>query len=322
MAILLHSTSDFPSTYCGGAVSIGNFDGVHRGHAVLLRELVALSRSHGGPAIVVTFDPPPTAVLHPDRPQVPPLTTMEHRAQLLGRLGVDVVLALPTDQRLLALSPHDFFHETIVGILSANSMCEGPNFRFGHQRAGDTSHLGRLCSQQGIELRIVQPELEAGGMISSTRIRQHLLDGQVQAANSLLTMPYEIGGIVSRGQQRGRELGFPTANLTQCKNLLPAHGVYSGRVSLDGKTFAAAVSIGPNPTFAEDTDKVEIHLVNWSGSLYGQALQCQLDNRIRSLIQFESIAELRAQIERDVNQCASHTRRILDGMRGVRQQND
>lgn len=304
MAQLITSLNGFPNDLQGGAVAVGNFDGVHRGHAELIGELVAQAKRLGGPAIVLTFDPPPAAILFPQRALSLPLTSIPRRAELLGRLGVDALVAYPTDEALLSLSAEEFFRQKIVDAMGARAMVEGPNFRFGRDRAGDTLALQELCGQTEIELRIVQPELDAQGtMISSTRIRNLLSEGDIAQVNALLTQPYQIDGWVVEGARRGRDLGFPTANLARIGCLIPRHGVYAGVVRKGQDDFPAAVNIGPNPTFDEQEAKVEIHIVGWNDQIYGERLECTLVDRIRDVQKFDSVDALRSQLAEDIAAC-------------------
>ncbi len=300
MAHILTDLTQFPDSLRGGALAIGNFDGVHRGHASLVCRLVELAKRVEGPAVVMTFDPPPQAVLVPSRQLPPPLTTISRRAELLGELGVETLIAYPTDKRLLALTARDFFQQVVVDQLGVKGMVEGPNFRFGRDRAGDTKLLTELCHQQGMQFEIAEAEQLNEGMISSSRIRSCLASGDVVSANAMLTGPYELQGRVGNGAKRGRELGFPTANLTQVQSFVPAAGVYAGTTQLDGRDYRVAINIGPNPTFGEEEPKVELHVVGWDGDLYDRIVSCRFLRRIREVRKFESVDELREQIERDV----------------------
>ncbi|MCC7334577.1 MAG: riboflavin biosynthesis protein RibF [Pirellulaceae bacterium] len=310
MPQLLTSLTDFPAELRGGAISVGNFDGVHRGHAQLIGQLVATARKHSGLALVMTFDPPPTALLFPERVLTAPLTSIARRAELLFGLGVDALIAYPTDACLLSMSAHDFFEQKILGILQSSAMVEGPNFRFGRGRDGDVESLARMCAAAGVDFQVARPSADETGLISSTRIRNYLVAGDIRAANSLLTQPYTLTGVVAQGAQRGRQIGFPTANLTHIPSLIPGPGVYVGQVScLDRAAgakipYQAAIHIGPNPTFDESQTKVEVHLIGYAGeSLYGQAMQVTMLDKVREVRKFDSIDELRAQIASDVAAC-------------------
>jgi riboflavin kinase/FMN adenylyltransferase len=303
MPRLLHNLKEFPNELRGGAVAIGNFDGVHRGHAQLLRLLVEQARKIQAPAIVFTFDPPPIAILYPERILAAPLTTIERRAELLHALGVDLVVAYPTDAALLQLSAEHFFHKVLLETLSAQAIVEGPNFRFGRERLGDVALLGELCAAAGIALAIAPAENDSAGMISSTRVREWINAGNIAQANALLTLPYQILGKVGHGAGRGRTLGTPTANLTDIQVLVPPHGVYAGCVPVGDGLCAAAIHIGPNPTFGDDAHKVEVHLIDWRGELYDSHLACMLLDRLRDVQTFASPAELQCQIASDIACC-------------------
>lgn len=313
MSQLLKSVDEVPSSLKRGAVAVGNFDGVHLGHAQLIKRLVAMARRLRGPALVMTFDPPPAALLFPERPLAPPLTAISRRAALLYELGVDALIAYPTDTRLLQLSPLEFFRGMIVDALQAAGMVEGPNFRFGCGREGDVERLRELCSAAAIEFKVVPPSEDAHGMISSTRIRQCLLAGQIELANAMLTRPYSLAGRVVPGANRGHRLGFATANLAEIACLIPGPGVYAGRTQLPNEAtgapedFAVALNIGPNPTFAEAHTKVEAHLIGYAGApLYERQLEISLLAKIRDVRKFDSIDQLQLQIADDVAACAKY----------------
>ena len=270
MAQILTDLSAVPNSLLHGALAIGNFDGVHRGHAGLIERLVTMARRVSGPALILTFDPPPQAILVPQRKLAQPLSTIERRGELVGALGVDALIAYPTDKNLLGLTARDFFQQIVVQRLKARGMVEGPNFRFGRDRAGDTTLLAELCQQQAMVFEVAQAAQSGEAMISSSRIRACLTAGDVEGANAMLTQPYQIEGLVSPGAQRGRDLGFPTANLTQVQSFVPAAGVYAGMVDVDGVAHRAAINVGPFLTFGEEDLKVEVHLVGWQGDLYGR----------------------------------------------------
>lgn len=290
---------ELPAELQRGAVSIGNFDGVHRGHREIALRLVSMARRLQGPAIVLTFDPPPSAILRPD--QVPErLTTVETRAALLGMCGVDAVVAYPTDRELLNLSPDAFFTTIVRGMLDARGMVEGPNFFFGKGRAGTVETLRTLCGGAGLQFEVVPPQSVGGRMVSSSEVRRSIDAGDVAGAVEMLGHGHRVTGRVVQGAARGRTIGFPTANLEGISTLLPAEGVYAGTtVGLD-KTYAAAVNIGPNPTFGERTKKFEAHLAGFEGNLYGRELTIDLTARIRETVRFDGVDALKRQLERDV----------------------
>lgn len=290
-----------PGDCRGGAVSIGNFDGVHRGHAALIAELRRQADALGGPAVALTFDPHPIELLRPD--QAPPrLTTTEDRSQFLLDLGVDCVLVLRATDKLLSLRAAEFFAEVIQKRLQARALVEGNNFGFGRGREGDVTTLARLCEPAGIALTVVPPVVLDGIEVSSSRVRSELMSGNVREAASLLGRPYRLHGLVVEGQRRGQKLGFPTANLEQVPILIPGDGVYAVRVPQEGTTWPAAANIGPNPTFGENARKVEIHLIGFQGDLYGRPLAVDFIERLRDTRPFPNMAELIEQLRRDIDQ--------------------
>jgi riboflavin kinase/FMN adenylyltransferase len=284
----------------GGVITIGNFDGVHLGHAALLQEVRRIADRLGGPAVAVILDPHPATILRPDRAPVR-LTWIERRAERMATLGIDKLVVCPTTQPFLRLTAEQFFVSLVREQLAAKAIVEGPNFFFGRNRGGDVATLDSLCQQSGIELRIVEPSRYGGQMVSSTRIRQLLEQGDVGEAAKLLDTPYRIRGTVVSGERRGRAIGFPTANLSQIDVLIPGPGVYGGDVIVDGTARTAAIHIGPNPTFDCDGSlKVEIHLLDYDGDLYGRQLLVDLVFRVRDIARFDSVENLVGQLNQDV----------------------
>ena len=298
---ILRQSENLPPDLRGGAVAIGNFDGVHLGHARIIAELRARAQSLGGPAIVFTFDPHPVRLLRPQAAP-PPLTWTERKAELLEKLKIDAMIAYPTNDVLLALSPRAFFENILCQQLAARAMVEGPNFFFGHDRAGDVRMLRKLCEEKGISLAIVEPLQIDGGYVSSSRVRDSIRQGNVAAARRLLTEPYRIRGLVTHGSARGARLGFPTANIEAVDTLLPAQGVYAGRAFVDDQVWPAAINIGSNPTFGEQALKVEAHLIGFTNTLYGKPLEVDFLERLRDIRPFPSVEDLKQQLLRDVEE--------------------
>ena len=296
---LFRSLEHLPARLRGGAVSIGNFDGVHHGHARIVQRLLTKAAAVQGPAIIFTFDPHPVRLLRPHEAP-PPLTWTERKTALLGDLGIDAVIAYPTDEELLSLSPQAFFDRIVRDALQAKAMIEGPNFYFGHKRAGDIALLKTLCQSAGLSLEVVEPLVEGGEFVSSSRIRQMIQQGDVAGAASKLTQPYRIRGLVTHGAGRGHKIGFATANVEAIDTLLPALGVYAGRAITTTQSWPAAINIGPNPTFGEHALKVEVHLIGFEGTLYGQPLEVDFLARLRDIQPFGSVDALKAQLASDV----------------------
>ncbi|MCA9212995.1 MAG: bifunctional riboflavin kinase/FAD synthetase [Planctomycetales bacterium] len=297
---MLRSLDDIPDQFRGCAVTIGNFDGVHHGHAKIIERVRQLAETVNGKLVVFTFEPHPAIVLRPDLAPAP-LTWLERKADLLAGLGVDAVVAYPTDRALLKLTPEQFFQSIVVDKLAAKAIVEGPNFCFGRDRQGDVALLRKLCSQQEIQFDVVEP-ITAGDdtLVSSSRIREAIARGEIDHANEMLTQPYRIRGIVARGAGRGSTIGFPTANIDDADTLLPADGVYAGRVQLDGAEFAAAINVGAAPTFGDDKKRVEVHIICFDRGLYGQMLEVDFLRRLRTIQSFDCMEELVAQLRVDI----------------------
>jgi riboflavin kinase / FMN adenylyltransferase len=296
---IYRSFDEIPSSLRGGAVTVGNFDGVHRGHARIIERLVAQAALLGGPAVVLTFDPHPVQILRPQNAPHP-LTWTSRKAELLAELGVDAVIAYPTDEAFLGLGPREFFDRIVRDGLGARAMVEGPNFFFGKNRSGDIHLLERLCAEASMALQIVQPVVIDDQIVSSSRVRTLVAEGRIEIVSRLLTRPYRIRGQVVHGAGRGAKLGFPTANLEDIATLLPAEGIYAGRALADGNWWPGAISLGPNPTFEEGGLKVEVHLIEFHGDLYDQWIEVDFLARLRDIKKFASVEPLLAQMDRDL----------------------
>lgn len=302
-----------PTGYRGGFVAIGNFDGVHRGHQSMIAVLVGRARDAGVPAVVLTFDPHPIHLLRPG--QAPPsLSTVERKAGLLGKAGVDYVIAYPTDQQLLNLEPERFFQDIVRAHLDARGLVEGPNFFFGKNRAGDVQTLERLCQSAGLTLDVVPPFALGEQLVSSSAIRSLISQGRLAQAREMLGHPYRLQGTVVRGESRGRLLGFPTANLEGVKTLVPAEGVYAGAVTLADQGHPSAINVGSNPTFGEQSQKIEVHVLGFNGDLYGQQLNVDLLERLRDTVKFSGVDDLKNQLANDMQGAEAAYRRAADAM--------
>ena len=298
---------DVPPAARGGLLSVGNFDGVHRGHAAILAVLKRQADERGVPAVAVTFDPHPVAVLRPEH--APPLlTTHDRRADLLRAAGADAVVRLPVTPALLAQTAREFFERALLGAFGAVGVVEGGDFRFGRDRGGDVAKLRAWGEPHGWTVATVGPvlfpsrEQENGGgePISSSRIRRLIADGDVTAANGLLGRPHRLAGTVVPGAGRGRKLGFPTANLAGLDVLAPAPGVYAGRCDVDGTAYPAALHLGPRPTFDAGPPTAEAHLLDFTGDLYGRTLAVDLLARVRGVRAFDGADDLKRQVAADL----------------------
>jgi len=299
MGLLVRGLDSVPQEACGGAIAIGNFDGIHLGHRQLVRLLIEQSQLVGGPSVVLTFDPPPIKLLRPDL--LPPaLTWIERRAEILFTLGIDYVVIIKTTHELLELSAEDFYQQILVDQLNVKSIIEGPNFHFGKDRRGDIELLDELCQQHGVHLTIADGQSASGHWVSSSRIRSLIDSGEIREANKLLLEPYRLHGRVIQGAARGRTIGFPTANLGEIDVLVPPHGVYAGSATIGTTNYPAAIHIGPNPTFGENATKVEVHLLDYSGDLYGSLLEVEMLDQIRGVKKFDGVDQLVTQLKIDL----------------------
>lgn len=298
---IIRQLASLPEAARGGAVAIGNFDGVHRGHVAIVRRLLERAAAVSGPAIVFTFDPHPVRLLRPEQCP-PPLTWTERKAELLAGLGVDWIVAYPTDEALLQLSASEFFDKIIRGALAARALVEGPNFYFGHNREGTVERLRELASAADISLDVVPPVVIDGQIVSSSRVRELIRAGKMEQAGELLSAPYRIRGMVTHGAGRGAKIGFPTANLSAIDTLLPALGVYAGRALAGNAMYPAAINLGPSPTFGDAAIRVEVHLIGRAEPLYGEPLEVDFLARLRDIRPFDSPAALVEQLKRDIEQ--------------------
>jgi len=284
----------------GCAVTLGVFDGVHRGHAALVEATVRWARAQGVPAVALTFEPHPAAVLAPDR-RPPMLCPLTHRVQKLQRLGIDVVVVQPFTQAFSELSATAFIEQVLVRGLRARAVVVGDDFRFGHRRAGDVATLQDAGAFEVIALPRVRDA--DGAPISSTRVRELITAGQLEQAHALLGEPYPWAGVVVRGDGRGRRLGYPTANLAPIEPLLtPPEGVYACWAQLGAEAYPAAVSVGAPPMFAHARGRIEAYLIGLPDhDLYGRMLTLRFLKRLRPQQKFESIDALLQQMQRDVH---------------------
>ena len=288
------------------AIAIGNFDGVHRGHQALVSVALAAVKGEQRDAVALTFDPHPSSVVQPGAaPSL--LMPLPRRLELLAELGLDATVVHPFDAAFSRLTAEEFARDVLAGALEASVVVVGSDFRFGAGRRGDPALLAALGATLGFEVRVVDKISVDGEVCSSSAIREHVRQGRVARAAQLLSRPFEVTGQVVAGQRRGRQLGFPTANLDQAPRLLPAEGVYAGRATLaDGRSFVAAINVGRNPTFVERGARiVEAYLLDFEGDLYGQSLRLDFVERLRAELRFDSVDALVAQMHQDVAQTRS-----------------
>lgn len=301
--ITLESFASVAERYRGAYLAVGNFDGVHRGHAHLIERLRIRAQTAGKPALALTFDPPPAAVLRLGSAPAP-LTWCQRKVALLKEAGATEVGVFATGPWLLSLTAREFFDRVIRGQFAARGMVEGPTFGFGRDRGGDAAILSGWCAEAGLDFEVATPAELDGQIVSSSRIRKCLREGDVDDAARCLGRPHRLRGRVVAGAGRGKGLGFPTANLDAIEAQIPADGVYAARAIVEGSALArlAAVHVGPNATFGDQGRSIEAHLLDFQGDLYGQRLELDFLRRVRSTEKFATVDELLGRIQVDIQQ--------------------
>lgn len=291
-----------PTGWGRSVVTIGVFDGVHRGHQAIIRHAVATARASGLSSVVLTFDPHPAEVVRPgSHPAV--LTGPQFKADLIEALGVDALCVLPFTMDFSRLAPDEFVHDVLVEHLHAATVVVGENFRFGHKAAGDVALLTELGRRFGFGVENSPLLTDDGTTFSSTYVRACIAAGDVSAAALALGRDHRVEGVVVRGDQRGRGMGFPTANLETLPHAaVPADGVYAGWLVRAGKRLPAAVSVGTNPTFSGTQRRVEAYVLDFDDDLYGEHVGVDFTAYIRPMTPFTSVEGLIEAIAADVEQ--------------------
>ena len=293
---------DTPSGWGRCVVTIGVFDGVHRGHQALIGRGLTRARELGLPLVVVTFDPHPSEVVRPGS-HPPVLTPVWRKADLVEELGVDAFCVLPFTTEFSRLHADEFVHVVLVERLHAAAVVVGENFRFGHKAAGDLELLRTLGTRFGFSTEGVGMLRDDDVTLSSTFVRSSIDAGDVVQAAKALGRPHRIDGIVVRGEGRGRQLGFPTANVHTDRHVaIPADGIYAGWAVLHRKRLPAAISVGTNPTFEGRQRTVEAYILDFDEDIYGVELGVEFVGRLRGMVKFDSVDALVEQMGRDVEQ--------------------
>ena len=297
-----------PEPLRGAVIALGNFDGFHRGHQAVAGEAIRWAHEEGRPSIIVTFDPHPVRFFKPD---VPPfrLTTLEQRQELYLAAGATAMLVFHFDRELAGTSAEDFIGEILVKRFGAHGLVTGDDFTFGKGAKGNVELLRTRGGELGLQSRVVEAVADGGEVVSSSRIRAALHDGDPQEAARLLTRPFAIRGIVEHGDKRGRTIGFPTANLGLENYMRPKYGVYAvtGRIMATGEELQGAANIGVRPQFDPPKELLEPYFFDFSGDLYGQEIEVAFHHFLRPEAKFESLEALMAQMEKDCEEA----RRLL-----------
>jgi riboflavin kinase/FMN adenylyltransferase len=284
-------------------LAIGVFDGVHLGHQHIIRQTLADARQHDALGLVLTFDRHPSAIVAPDR--VPPLIhSLPQKLRAIESLGVEGVLLVHFDPAFSQQTGEEFIRGLVRDLVRIQSICVGADFVFGCRRSGSVALLKTLGDELGFEVHGLAAVALDGQTVSSTRIREAISTGDLEAARQMLGRPYALCGRVVEGDRLGRQLGFPTANLEMDGRVLPPHGVYSAATTLDGQRYPVALNIGLRPTVTASPPalRIEAHLLDFDGSLYGKELEVEVGVKLRAERRFDSPAELREQIARDILQ--------------------
>ena len=296
-----------PSGWGRCVVTIGVFDGVHRGHQSIIERAVERARDTGQPSVVLTFDPHPSEVVRPgSHPSV--LTPLRRKADILEQLGVDVLCVQPFTPEVSRQQPDEWVHDVLLERLHAGAVVVGENFRFGHKAAGDLGTLRTLGRTFGFATEGVPLLRDDDVTLSSTFVRSSIDAGEVAQAARALGRPHRVDGIVVRGEGRGRRLGYPTANVHSDRHIaVPADGIYAGRVVLRGERLPAAISVGTNPTFEGRQRTVEAYILDFDEDIYGVELGVEFVERLRGMERFGTVEALVEQMGRDVER----TREVL-----------
>ncbi len=281
-------------------LTLGIFDGLHLGHQLIMKTVVSRARATGAVPTVITFEPHPRAVLHPE--SAPPLLqTLDQKIEAMGVLGIEQTIVIHFDKEFSQIGAEDFLREIVVDRLQAKEVYLGRGFFFGHQREGNIDLLRKVSGKLGFLADEVPEVRLRGKRIGSTRIRELLIQGHVNLARRMLGRPYGVEGPVGHGAERGVQLGFPTANIQPHNRVIPRTGVYVTATLIDGKWRRSVTNIGTRPTFGDNLEpSVESHVLNWSGDLYGDVVRVRFLHRLRDEKKFGGIDELRKQITHDV----------------------
>ena len=297
-----------PESLRGAIIALGNFDGFHLGHQAVAKEAIDWARSEGCPAIIATFDPHPVRFFRPD---VPPfrLTTLEQRQELYLAAGATAMLVFHFDGELAGTSAQDFITQVLIDRLGAHGVVSGEDFTFGQGAKGNVALLQGFGAEHGLMSRTVGAVIDDGRAISSSRVREALREGDPEEAARLLTRPFAVRGVVQHGDKRGREIGYPTANLTLETYLRPKYGIYAvtGRILATGQELKGAANVGMRPQFEPPKELLEPYFFDFAGDLYGQEIEVAFHHFLRGEAKFDTLDELTEQMARDCDEA----RRLL-----------
>ena len=297
---VIRGSENIPAGLRGAVVTIGNFDGVHLGHQHIFRRLTSEAHREQRPAAVISFEPHPKMVLHPERRPFYLITSPEEKIRHISNLGIDALILIPFSLDYARTTAEEFIHDVLWERLRIRKIIIGHDYTFGRGKEGNATFLTASGNRLGFEVEVLSAFKIGDTTISSTRIRKAILAGEVRCAASLLGRPYNLTGEVVPGHHRGVSLGFPTANIWPEKELIPPSGVYAVHAILEGYRRQGVLSIGFNPTFADQQLSIEVHIFDFNENIYGKSLDVLFIERLRGEIRFADSGELIAQIGRDI----------------------
>ncbi len=296
---VIHGYDHVPRAARGAVLAIGNFDGVHRGHQVLLDKVRQIAKAAGARAGVLAFEPHPRTLFQPDRPHFR-LTTINQRIALFQKFGMDQAVVLPFDRKLASLTAEDFIERILVAGLGIKHAVVGYDFHFGKDRGGSPASLASAGKEMGFGVTIIEPVAEDGEVVSSSAVRAELAQGDVEGAAELLGHAWRVSGEVKGGAHRGTGMGYPTANIGLSPGTALAHGIYAVTVHVGSKTYDGAAYLGTRPTFDNGDAVLETFLLDFDGNLYGKTIELEFVGFVRADRKFDSVEALVAQMDKDV----------------------
>lgn len=299
------NVNDVNETRFETAIALGNFDGIHMGHQGLIKAMILKSKELGLKPSVLLFQNHTKMTLEGKGPQL--LTTLEQKYSVLEDLGVEIIYTMEFNEQIMKLTPEEFVRDILVNKINIKAVIIGTDYRFGHKASGDANLLKELGNKYAFQVTILDPVYIDGNKVSSTLIRELLSKGDLEAVKLLLGREYTLTGKVVGGKKIGKTMGYPTANIELVYNsVIPKNGVYSTKTIVDGKTYLSATSVGFNPTFKEDSLKIETHILDFNGDLYGKVIRLVFVKYLRDELKFENIEELKKQIDKDIFEVKGH----------------
>lgn len=299
------NVKDYSETRFKTAIALGNFDGLHMGHQSLILGMILESKELGIKPSVLLFENHTKTTLEGKGPKL--LTSLDQKYSILEKIGVEIIYTMEFNEQIMKLTPEEFVKDILVDKLNIQAVIIGTDYRFGHKASGDANRLKELGNKYGFLVNVVDPVYIDGNIVSSTSIRELLSNGDLDHAKHLLGREYSILGKVVTGKKIGNSMGYPTANMELLYNsIIPKNGVYSTKTIVDGKTYSSATSVGFNPTFNEDSLKIESHILDFTGDLYGKVIELVFVKYLREELKFESIELLKKQIDKDIFQVKGH----------------